>query len=134
MGTLRAKRPRERLEAAPAAATAQLCPEPPCRTTQPAGSCRNCNHLADEDTHKGEGQPPELVVLDQLVKVEGQQLKGQAQVVAVQEEILARYRGRQGRGAGGRARMWACRGLRCWRPVKEHSSMAVQQHGMQLPG
>lgn len=46
------------------------------------------SHLADKYADEGQRQAPELVVPDQLIEVEAEQLKGQAQVVAEQEEVL----------------------------------------------
>lgn len=46
--------------------------------------------LGHKHLDEGQAQPPKLVVPDELVQVEGQQLKGQAQVVAVQEKVLGR--------------------------------------------
>lgn len=45
-------------------------------------------YLADEDAQKVHGQAPKAVVLDELVQVDGEQLKDQAQVVAEGEEVL----------------------------------------------
>lgn len=45
-------------------------------------------HLAHEHSDEREGEAAELVVADEFVEVEGEQLKGEAEVVAVQEEVL----------------------------------------------
>lgn len=47
----------------------------------------NTAHLLQKRADEGERQPPELVVLDELVQVDRQQLKGQAQVLVVHKVV-----------------------------------------------
>ena len=61
--------------------------------------------LSHECSHERQAEPPELVVPDELVQVEPEQLKHQAQVPTEHEKVLG------GRRAGG----WGCGGLRVGR-------------------
>ena len=45
-------------------------------------------HLRQEDSQQTHGQPSVLVLLDQLVQIEVEQLKYQAQVVLEHEEVV----------------------------------------------
>ena len=45
-------------------------------------------HLRQKDTQQAHGQPSELILLDQLVQVEVEQLKDQAQVVFEDKKVV----------------------------------------------
>ncbi len=69
----------------------QTVPSCPAEGPQPQPSPHvvAITRLVDKHADERQRQAAELVVTDELVEVEGQQLKRETQVVAEQEEVLA---------------------------------------------
>jgi hypothetical protein len=56
-------------------------------------------HLCDKDAHEGEGEPLKLVVPDELIQIEVEELKDQAEVVAMEEKVLQGWGGAYARAS-----------------------------------
>ena len=51
-----------------------------------SGTCMQ-SHLQNEEAQEVHGEPPELVVLDELIQIDAEELKHEAQMAAVHEEV-----------------------------------------------